>query len=734
MKHLLIVLLVCLFFQNSFSQDNRVPSQKQMQAQMKQAKTKAQKQIIDQENQIAEAEKNGASADEINEMKKNLATMKKMVGVIDNVASVNTKKKPETISTTNTVAPYKSPYIKFYNQPVITPTKEQAKDKLLWYRGKKINQNTLVTTNGRIIQYDRQNNRVLVQMNPRKDTNFLKVVSNLVKSRQWTQHYVNWKYAEKNSFFDYPSVMLAMERYDLIEKDYNKIVNNSLALPGTGTNPIADVMYETPTSHSGPSANFDNGIDPYVEQQYEYIKSLINNPPPLDVTPPPKDEFSLCYYCDPTAQERYYREKEIWSDAFNEYEAGIISRILGIERYYQLMGLDGDTEVGTMWTGELANAWKFASDRIERKIEILRQRYEDDIYRYAAVVSTILGWERQKQLLGFANGDEFTTTEFIIFKNGRCERFIDDRIAANDYDVIFNYAVVLGFARQKALLGYINDDDDEYQVIMEKIDKQNHFALTINIDFDLEYRDEEDTLHIKPNASISTPNKVYVSLGRNKDCKWQLFLFEPDFNTAVFSRNQEMLFKIPLKVNSGIKLQRKNGELVSYPYTGPADLAMDFPSMRISFCANSGPDSAIIENIRYEQENLSGDPANSYTVDLLGYLDKALISVTDTKNNSSEVMDIIGDMGSLSSQATVDHPTGYAKLDKMQVGFKMNGMQHDLLKRVKETTRANNTVLLFDAQNGSQFLINGQLNTAHEEYKIKVKSCIIKLKVVQEPL
>ena len=70
-------------------------------------------------------------------MEKNLETMKKMLGVIDNVAAANGKKRPETIETSNTVAPYQSPYIRFYTQPVVIPTEAQAKDKLLWYRGKK---------------------------------------------------------------------------------------------------------------------------------------------------------------------------------------------------------------------------------------------------------------------------------------------------------------------------------------------------------------------------------------------------------------------------------------------------------------------------------------------------------------------------------------------------------------------------------------------------------------------
>src|SRR5258708_4594552 len=119
MKFFTLFAMLCFFFLNLYSQDNRVPSQQKIQAQMNQAKTKAQQQITDMENKIAEAKKRGDAPESIQQMEKNLATLKKMLGVIDNVANVSQNKRSETISTSNTVAPYKSPYIKFYTQPVV---------------------------------------------------------------------------------------------------------------------------------------------------------------------------------------------------------------------------------------------------------------------------------------------------------------------------------------------------------------------------------------------------------------------------------------------------------------------------------------------------------------------------------------------------------------------------------------------------------------------------------------
>jgi hypothetical protein len=489
------------------------PTRDQMQAQAAQAKKESLEMIAEMEKDIADAKKSGENAETIAEMEKNLAMMKKMLGIVDKVSAI---KQPPTIKEgNNTVAPYKSPYIKFYKQPIVVPTEAQAKDKLLWYRGKKIDQNTLITTKGRVIQYDKQNNRVRVQYNEKKDTSILKIIANLAKSRLWTKNYVDKKSAEKNSFFDYPMVMLAMERFELIEKEFDKIANNALELPGTGTQPRAEIFYDLFSTNTGPSANTEGSIDPYIKEQMEIIKSLMNNAPPLDVTPPPKAEFGLCYYCDPGAQERYYREKEIWGTAFTEYEASIMNRVLAIERYYQLLGVDSEPEVGTMFTGELGDAWGFAQNRIDQKIELLKQRFGRDIYRYECVVTQMLARERQRQLLGM--GDDFAAVEPEIMGLSIFYDFIMDRIAANDYDVMFNYAMILGFARQKQLLGLSEEETDTWQPMYDAVVKHNRFALTLDLDFETHIVTDESV--IIATGMMTTKQKIYLKLGRTSDCK-----------------------------------------------------------------------------------------------------------------------------------------------------------------------------------------------------------------------
>src|SRR5437773_392142 len=136
MRFIIVFLLVFLIVKPVWPQQ---PSKEQIQAQMKQTKLEAQQQITDLEKEIAEAKKNGEDPEAIKELENQLATMKKMMGVVDKAITVNNTNRPETIQTSSPLPPYKSPFVRIaLKEPVVTPTEAQAKDHLLWYKGKKI--------------------------------------------------------------------------------------------------------------------------------------------------------------------------------------------------------------------------------------------------------------------------------------------------------------------------------------------------------------------------------------------------------------------------------------------------------------------------------------------------------------------------------------------------------------------------------------------------------------------
>jgi hypothetical protein len=115
-------------------------------------------------------------------------------------------------------------------QLIQVPTKVQAKDKLLWYKGKKLNDSILVTTSGMVVLFSKKQNRIVVQPALKNDP-FSNLISNLTKSKQWTEAYIDKEAATKNAFMNYPLIQLTVDEFNDIDERFNAVVKNTIDLP-----------------------------------------------------------------------------------------------------------------------------------------------------------------------------------------------------------------------------------------------------------------------------------------------------------------------------------------------------------------------------------------------------------------------------------------------------------------------------------------------------------------------
>jgi hypothetical protein len=735
MRIIIFLLFAFLLTQPVLSQP---PSKAEMLEQMQKAKKDMLKQIADQEKDIASAKAHNEDLETIQEMEKQLTTMKKMLGVMDKAVSLNDNKPKALDGPSVTIPPYQSPFIRLIKQPIVVPTEAQAKDRLLWYKGKKLNDSTLITTKARVVRYSKKRNMVIVQPDEKKDSSFYKIVKNLGKSRQWTNKIISDEAARKNSFFDYPQMMMTIKEFDYIEQEFNKLADNTIKLPGAGANLMTAISQLPSTGVGGgpymdDEMNSESELSPvdWLQQAHQELLNLLNNPPPLDFATPPKHEFDLCYYCDTSLQGKYYRDKDAWSEKFTEYEAKLISTGHAIDRQCQLMGIDiSNSEIPNL-EQDIERAKKFAFQRWEQKVNLLRQRYSNDVYRLEVVANCIFSLEREKQLEGSV-GDDGSSPDFGFMKI--FDDYIKQEIAAKNYNVIFNYAMIFGLERQKQLLGVV-EEGQEMDLIQNVID-QNRFALTMDLEFQVVWKDDEDKDIMRATGYLTTPQKTYVSLGRN-NCKWQLYLYDPDYTK---DRTNEESFEVRLTIQEGVKMIRENEDKwVSYPYTGPSDMKTVFPSIRIDFCNNGVQDSAMMDVIRYSDADLNSisspdEMAKKYTLDMQEYVNLMFGSVKKIEANRDAIVDVSDEIMDMQSGTAVT-PTGYAPLDKMQVDYKMLQQQLKMKEKITSATRESASVILFDAVNGSPSLINKDVNMAGDKgYKIEMKKALVKLRVVQEPL
>ncbi|HJW17687.1 MAG TPA: hypothetical protein VJ499_11230, partial [Flavisolibacter sp.] len=86
---------------------------------------------------------------------------------------------------------------------VAIPNTANARDHLLWYKGKLINDSVLITTKGNFIVYNKRDNRIIVKPNPPEDQ-FGPLVQELMKTEERKKLFVETFSKKQNCFFYYP--------------------------------------------------------------------------------------------------------------------------------------------------------------------------------------------------------------------------------------------------------------------------------------------------------------------------------------------------------------------------------------------------------------------------------------------------------------------------------------------------------------------------------------------------
>lgn len=757
MRNFIFLLLILFTTTVGLSQVNtdakpKNPTKAEVNEQIAEAKREAQSQISALEKQIAEAKANGEDAETIKGMQDQLAMMKKILGVVDKASDRNNN--PGKIETISYKTPkYVSPIVPIpFKQPVVAPTKEQAKDRLLWYRGKKLSENMLVTTSKMLVWHDRARNTIVVRPDQPKDSPIIALVNVLSRTEQLKSAFATDFNAITNSFLMYPEVLSAYEEFDLLKERYNNIAKNTIDLSASSGNWHAGVIYPTGEGSSGPfiDSEFDDDGIIDLEQMYQQLKSLLDNPPPLDFPLPPKRPNDLCL-CDRRVRNQYETELSQWSEKFWGHEDQILNTFKKIHRE---LAINTNANVSAMPNlfSDLDRAVQIAFERRDQKVKMLRSRCGQDVYREEAVVEAVVANERAKQKFGVADLNASTIkTTVEDFSHGYFEMFIETEMANKNYNVVFDYSLYLSHEYHKQLLGgNQNPNNRDFFRWQERLSKYNRFKLIMDMEFELHFKDDQDEPSIKATGQLQSVPLI-VSIGRF-GCKWQLYLTTANYKDT---DAPEIDFRMPVTALGGVRSVRNPvyNTWKHYEYMGPKDMLMVFPSFRFSFCSVPGPDTVILDVLRYKDDkynhtitnvaafdltNPAGHQATNedYTFEFLGLANKMLLGIKKIEMNTDQIIDITREMFSVGELPHVDKPTGNPILDEFQVVYNLNLQQHELQKKLSQTTQVDRTVILFNALNMSPTLIDEPAITNHKEIELKLELVKgkIHVKVIHDPL
>lgn len=743
----LISLIAAFIIQRSVAQENPIPSQKQVKEQLQQAKNEAASHIADLEKQITEAKKNKENPETIKELEDQLVMMKKMMGMFAR-ADTTMVQRPKDLPESKTALPkYVSPIENIVlKQPVLAPTKEQARDSMMWYRGRRLNDSMLVTTQRTVVLYSRSRNRIVVQADPVKDTLVLNINRNMARNGQWTNEHVNRLAATKNSFFQYPQTIETMKEFKFIEETYNSIIGNTIDLPQPWD--MAVISFGNKKITGGPSADSEMNIEDHADVLRILHQNLVDhmrNAPPVNVTIPPAfynhcvEECGVdCPSCINTNGKRHTMMRE-WQDKFLKYEKELLAKMKALS-YYLMRSSTTNARSGIPdIANDLNNALMMAFDRMDQKVTRLEELNKTDpsdnkIFYMQLVIDNLLYVQvMKKNYLGTVDNSYTSRINSLISKQQQdITSYYEKKMRDLEFHDVLDSWISAGFERHYKI---IKGSGEPMKALQEKIRKFNRFAITIDLDFEVQLRDGEVPA-IEAGGKISTRQKVYVSLGRLNKCRWQLYLTGTDY-----TKMDEHAFRIPMLVESGTKyIYLKNPlRVVPVQYTGPREMYMVFPYVSLNLCkTNIEPDTLIIDLLRYVKEDLSGyQPGDKeYSVDLLPYSDKLFVSVEKTHRSAQDLVTEAFDMMSAAYvHGKVDVFTGFPKLDMMQVDFKMKGVQQQHQQLVTRLTSFPNSIINIVASQGDPILLSGRFDRSNTELEgnYNLKTGKGTFKVVHEP-
>jgi hypothetical protein len=682
MRLIFILLFIFGVSVASISQDDGRPSAKQIEVQKQQAIADAKKERDEIKKQLTQAKVNNDDPETVKRMEDNLASLDQMIAVLER-ANPSGNKIPKSLPPSrNTEPAYVSPFTPIkLNQPVKTPTPDQAKDKLLWYSGRRIDANTLITASGLIVRYDRQNNMVILQppnSGPEPDTNYYGLVNTLSQIKPMKNDYAVRMENMLNSFFMFPEIESAYQEYDLFKNKYYGLAKNKI-----------------PVTLASPNTSLESMIKDFI--------NFINHLPAVQMVLPPERPNDLCLCQDAAAKAGYHSSLNEWLGQFYSDEDKIMSMLMRIYERIETMRFRGQVIPSyAISMNDPTRYYELILRRMIDKVKGLSKKYEQGnvlledglVYATEALLNkqTQLGFDgvRSPVIKNAINGliDDISS----IILSDIFERYIEDNKSLRWYSRVFDYGLYLAHELNKKLVyPQYEVNKNLFQKWMEGLKKFNRFKLTVELDFHFQVvsKEENDMAIMWAKGLLQNEGDLYVSLGRH-DCHWELYLTEVNHQKRGTSEQE---YRIKMKIMSGQKDYVKD-KFPPFNYSGPATLQMAFPIFKIDFCG--GQSTVMIDVMTYAPNDMKihehDNFAKLYTTDLLGPANKTILGARKTEINVNELISTSAAMMNIHS-SQLPGSSGDPALDKLRMAYLSNKEKYDLQYSLSHTTHTGKTVI-----------------------------------------
>lgn len=450
---------------------------------------------------------------------------------------------------------------------------------LLWYKGKKLNDTTVLTPSGQRVTYNPHRGRIQTITPAPADV-----------LRSWRTQLANneQRKAEINRvILRAPHGVLRTGLAYHVNKVMDEVKDRAEELKEN----VLDVDPVSPAIAFGSV----RGIPVYIIDNYHqvqsYLRSLGSNPigqPPV----PPSIDVDYCFPCDPGRQAAYKRD----SAAFNEYtsqESEHVRKAISVMQYIDFLkskSLPYDSVQGDKMAADMKNAMFRLIDRIGNKMLLAWTKYKDDVARIPFLTTRLFAFHRTAQLMalplptGFPGAHQMAEQGLVA-----AEKHLSKALNERDYRVLLNIEWIIGIYRTAELLGV---DPGRFEHSVMQFLSINNFAVKVDIEATMEKGD------VMQSAKMTGENFFGAIPDSNCVLKWTLLA--PDSSKMKFT-----LEEIEMRTGGQKAVYTGTREWKS----APANLLLDFckderdTAMLYNFDPLNGQETWVIQG---RQASLNG--------------------------------------------------------------------------------------------------------------------------------
>jgi hypothetical protein len=314
--------------------------------------------------------------------------------------------------------------------------------KLLWYKGKKINDSTLVTAGGNRVIYHSASGRVRVQFTGTGSIS--STIINGVKNapgrkRQILQTLTSGPMGRTN-------ISAAIQASDEVDKADQRMLRH---VDGPGELELGD-------AEGGSGKELPTWLRNHYDDVISYVLS-VKGKEPGDAPRPPQSDFSYCAPCRDKNDKA--REKEV-DDYISRYfteDREHIQKALRVIRYFQYRQskkLPYDSVAASTMEPRMTQALAEIADYMQKKAIKVWNQYKSDGPSLPFMAELFVSVRRNLELLGMSTRQDFPpSSEVFSHTMTGISKHLSKALQEKNYPVLLNVRWIIALYRQAELLG-----------------------------------------------------------------------------------------------------------------------------------------------------------------------------------------------------------------------------------------------------------------------------------------